>query len=273
MTTYDYDDPLSRALYAVRDWVFDHYPAAYLLGTAVILYSLTFPDIVSFALSWSVVAILGFLLDPCVNPKNQLYGGALIQGDPALGMTVALTFDDGPGPETAAILDLLREHQARATFFCIGEQAERFPELVLRMRAEGHLIANHTWSHRDLLTCGLRESQRQIVEGKAALKRITGEAPAYFRHPRGFRAPWTQFQLRAHDQSAVMWSVNPRDFQDPDCAEMLRRIEKELTPGAIVLLHDGREKRQQTVELVRRLLPWLKERGYRFVRIDEFKGC
>ena len=262
-------DSLSQALIRVRDWVYDNYQIAYLVGTGIILHSLLYFHPVALVLSWLAVAGLGFALEPCVNPHNLRYGWGLVKGDPTRGLTVALTFDDGPGPETGRLLDLLRRHEVKATFFCIGAQAVRYPEVVERISKEGHTLGNHTQTHRSLLSASPSQGAAEIADAQATLVRMLGKAPRLFRHPFGFRAPWTHAQLKKAGLTSVLWSVNPRDFQNPGPSVIVDRVMSALHPGAIVLLHDGREEREQTLEAVDQLIPRMREQGYRFVTAEE----
>ena len=265
----DYDDSLSQAIYQIRDAVYDNYQAAYVVGTGIILYTLFFHDLILLAGSWLAIIALGFLLEPCVNPHNRRYGWGLVKGEASLGMKVALTFDDGPGPDTGALLDLLAQHQVKATFFCIGTQAKLHPQLVERIAREGHVVGNHTQNHCSLLAASPTRGAREIAEGQATLGKILAEPPRLFRHPYGFRAPWTHSQLKKAGLTSILWSVNPRDFQNPGSSTITERVLSAIHPGAVVLLHDGLEGRLQTLEAVAQLIPKLREQGYEFVTVDQ----
>lgn len=267
----EYDDDVSQGLYRLRDWVYTNYHTAYILGTGILLFHMFYPRLFLFLGLWGAAIGLGFFLEPCVEPTNVLYGGGLVKGSPSQGMTVALTFDDGPGPDTPAVLDALQELGIKATFFCIGEQVEEYPETVRRIQAEGHLLGNHTYSHRNLMLANSIDAQSEISRAQEAFVAAGVERPAYFRHPFGYRAPWTQFHVKAASVKPVFWSLNPRDFQNPGAKTICARVVAAIHPGAIVLLHDGREHRGQTVEALRRLVPKLREQGYEFVRVDQLQ--
>ncbi len=260
------NDPITRAWERLRDWVYENYRQAYMLGTWTIVYTLTFPALHWTVLIWLAVQALGWLLDPLVDPTSQRYGKTMVSGQQG----VALTFDDGPSPPvTGLLLDLLKRENVRATFFLIGENAVRHPELVKRMAAEGHLVGNHTQTHANLLTLSRAAGHAELESGSRSIASVLGEPPRYFRPPFGFRYPWTLRSARNLGQEPVMWSLNPRDFHDPGVDVIVQRVVDAVKVGSIVLLHDGPADREQTLEAVARLIPALRERGFGFVRLDE----
>ena len=263
------DDPISRWLIQVRDLVHNHYHRAYLWGTAIILYSVTFPSLKAFAICYLLTVIFGLLIEPCVNPYNTRYGTSLVQGDANRGNRVALTFDDGPAEDTAALLDVLAQERVPAAFFCIGQRVEQQNELVLRAMREGHLIGNHSQTHRSLLLSTPKQGWQELEQASDTIERLTGTRPTFFRPPYGFRSFWTGRQLRQQGLRQVLWSVNSMDAFGLTTEEIVEKVVKNVAPGGIVLLHDGPENRSNTVEAVSRLIPLLREQGYQFVRLDE----
>lgn len=153
---------------------------------------------------------------------------------------VALTFDDGPDPETTPrVLDLLAEHGVRGAFFLIGRRAERAPAVARRIAVEGHDLGNHTWSHRSLWRCGPRETAREIRAGHEAVADASGEPPRFF------RPPWAMTNLalfpvlRALGTPCVFWSVQPEGRRAAAPALQLARGLRRVAPGAIFDLHDA----------------------------------
>ena len=190
---------------------------------------------------------------------------------------VALTFDDGPDPlTTPRLLDILAGHGASATFFLIGEPASRYPDLVARIAAEGHVVANHTWDHPDLTDASVAVCRDQIERCAAALG-PTGARffrPPYGRLPRSLRRT-----VAALGYTAIKWDVSSEDWQGHDAAAIAHSIESQMTTGSIVLCHDGlygsappgSADRTPTLRAVDQVL----ERGsklYRFVTISELLG-
>lgn len=259
------NDPLTQQILKLRDWTYDNYHWAYLAGTAILCNSLFFPDPAHTIYAWLTCVVIGALLEPCVNPYRQLYGKSL--GKVPSG--VALTFDDGPSQDTPALLDLLKAEGVKATFFLIGSQIEKYPETVKRIAAEGHQLGNHTGSHPNLMLCTPQRTRRELERVQQQIQQLTGQKPSFWRPPFGFRSPWTQSVAGQLGLRCALWTLNPRDFQDPGTEVIVQRTMDGLEQGAIVLLHDGLEKRAQTLEATRQLIRLLKEKEFRFVRLDQ----
>jgi peptidoglycan/xylan/chitin deacetylase (PgdA/CDA1 family) len=186
---------------------------------------------------------------------------------------VALTFDDGPSPYTPAILDELKREGVRATFFVCGENAARYPDLVRRIRAEGHEIGNHTWSHPWLYLSPRETIASEIDRTQDALTAITGERPRLFRPPFGVR--WFSLWplLRERGLTMVLWS--DRGYDGRYGADGIAKATLDgLTPGAIILLHDGFETRPaaqvdraETVKALPAIIRGVRAAGYSFGRV------
>ncbi|MGK4579534.1 polysaccharide deacetylase family protein [Kitasatospora sp. HPMI-4] len=183
------------------------------------------------------------------------------------GKTVALTFDDGPGPATDAILDLLQRYHAKATFCEIGPQATANPKAVQRILAEGHRLCDHTVHHPQPMHT-LPQDQ-QVYEIDAAKDMILkaggpGAEVSWFRAPGGdFTAQNRQIAVQA-GLRPLGWTVDTRDWAKPGVAEIVATAQRELHPGGIILMHDGGGDRSETVAALSQLLPWLVEQGYTF---------
>ncbi len=194
---------------------------------------------------------------------------------------LALTFDDGPGAATGRLLDTLAKHGAHATFFTVGENVAARPDLVDRMRAEGHLVGNHTWSHRDLTALPQDKVTAQLSRCQRAVAGATGATPAMMRAPYGAADGKVSAAARGLGLAIVGWDVDPHDETKRDPAAIARavieqvgRLAKGGTPGdarrgAIVLLHDTNAA---TVAAMPRVLSELGERGYTFVTVPELYG-
>jgi len=186
---------------------------------------------------------------------------------------VALTFDDGPNPQsTPRILDTLGEAGVTATFFVLGRHADRWPSLVARMSAEGHAVANHGYHHRKLTFRGPRYVRDDITQGTAAIERAGGPRPTLFRAPHGQRNPWVTPIARTAGQRTVGWTLGVWDTARPGASVIADRVIRGATPGAIVLLHDGDGydplgDRTQTANAVPLLLRGLHERGFSFAAL------
>ncbi len=176
---------------------------------------------------------------------------------------IALTFDDGPSDYTEELLDGLALYEARATFFVIGSNAEKYPEIVKRAHEEGHLIGNHTYSHIDFYKSTLTEIEENIQKGSAVIEQITGEKPLFLRAPYG---NVNFLQLKQLNCFFVHWSASTLDWFREEEDYIYKRIMKKAQDGEIILMHDTREV---TVKAVLRAIPELQEQGYELVRVDE----
>jgi peptidoglycan/xylan/chitin deacetylase (PgdA/CDA1 family) len=182
---------------------------------------------------------------------------------------LALTFDDGPSPETTPrVLDILRAHGAIATFFVLGEAAERHPELVRRITQEGHAVGLHGYRHRALVLASARVLRDEIDRAAAAVHRACPHSvPTLFRPPHGFKTLVMPFQLQRLGYRLASWSLNPRDYGVQTAAETARAFRDALHPGAVCLLHDG-AMNARTVEALPMILAETRAAGYRCVPLS-----
>jgi peptidoglycan/xylan/chitin deacetylase (PgdA/CDA1 family) len=186
---------------------------------------------------------------------------------------LALTFDDGPDPEwTPRVLDALAALGMRATFFVVGERAERHPELIDRILAEGHETGSHSWDHPSLPELPAAAVAAQIARTRAVL----GPRDArLLRPPYGHQSLTTWRLARAQGYRVVMWNISAGDWRDDDAGTLAGRILAEAAPGAIVLLHDTLYSYERPEHRDRgptiAALGLLAERlaGWRFVTVSE----
>jgi peptidoglycan/xylan/chitin deacetylase (PgdA/CDA1 family) len=218
------------------------------------------------------ISVIGGAVHGAFHRNSPLFGPAL--GKIESGRkAVALTFDDGPNPDaTPLILDTLREKGVRATFFVLGSHAERWPELVRRISNEGHQLGNHGYFHRKLQFKSPFYVSRDIRLGIRAIKRAGAPAPKYFRAPHGFRSPWTTPIASSYGERTVGWSLGVWDSDRPGVEEIVRRTLEGVSPGSIVLLHDGDGynpdgDRMQTAAALPLIIDRLKEQGYEFATL------
>jgi peptidoglycan/xylan/chitin deacetylase (PgdA/CDA1 family) len=191
---------------------------------------------------------------------------------------VCLTFDDGPDPVvTPRVLDLLDRHHARASFFCVGEKAAAFPELVREIARRGHSVENHSHRHPNAFAFyGPWRLRREVDAAQAAIAGVTGRAPAFFRAPAGFRSPMLDPVLASRGLQYVSWTRRGFDTVDGDAGRVLGRLTRGLAPGDILLMHDSGSARAREVgPVVLAVLPALLERlavgGLKPVTLPE--GC
>ncbi|MCJ7933666.1 MAG: polysaccharide deacetylase family protein [Chryseobacterium sp.] len=179
---------------------------------------------------------------------------------------VALTFDDGPTEFTPRFLDLLKEHQVKATFFCIGKQIEKYPEIFQRIIAEGHTIGNHTLSHSN--STGFLPTSTMIEEIKRCDEVIhhTGKIKTeLYRPPFGVTNPNIAKAIQKTHKKSIGWNVRSLDTVIGDENKIYRRITKGVKKGSIILLHDTSEK---TYQVLVNLLVFLEDKNYTTFTID-----
>lgn len=186
---------------------------------------------------------------------------------------VALTFDDGPDPDsTPRVLDVLERERVRGAFFLVGRRAARAPAVARRIAEAGHDLGNHTWSHPSLWRCGPGETDREIADGHAAIAQAAGDAPRYFRPPWGKTNLAMFGAIRRLGTPCVFWTVQPESRRPVPAAEQARRGSARARPGAIYDLHDadgvpGAGRR--LAEYLPALIESLRRQGYALVPLRE----
>jgi len=208
---------------------------------------------------------------PVVRWLSQRYPDVLFQRENA-GPLVALTFDDSPHATlTPRILDLLAAHDARATFFMIGEHVDGNEEVVRRLIADGHEVGNHMMSDDPSVRLPAAEFERQLVQ--------THELLAPFGPVRWFRPGHGWFntrmldQIHAHGYRCAMASAYALEFLAISAPYAARHILLTVRPGGVIVLHDGAADRERTVAVLERILPALRRRGYQFVTLSELAAA
>ena len=177
---------------------------------------------------------------------------------------VALTFDDGPSPRcTPRLLDGLAELGAKATFFVVGCQAVKDPDIVQRIAAEGHQVGNHSYDHADLHSLTPEEALADLEKNDALLQELLGEGEYWVRPPYGLLA---EKESAALSVPLVNWSVDTEDWRTKDSGRILDVIYRCTGDGDIVLLHD---RYQNTVDAVLAAVAHLQQQGYVFVTVEE----
>ena len=188
------------------------------------------------------------------------------------GKYVALTFDDGPHPKyTPEILDILKENDAKATFFVIGKNAKNYPELILREKEEGHEIGNHTYSHPDMKGISVDKAVEEIMLTQETISEITGVRPVLFRAPGGVFSNELVLMLENIECKPVLWSwkQDTKDWSLPSVKTVVNTVLNNINDGDIILFHDYNMKGSPTPEALKIILPKLKEMGYNFVTVSE----
>ena len=234
-----------------------------------------------FALHWPLTGpfALGFFLTPllCVYFVFVFVGPwtwglpILTRGPKRGNAAVALTFDDGPSAQTPRILDALRAANVRATFFVLGAAAERSPEIVRRIAAEGHRIGLHGFTHTPFVLLSRAEVEREIARAEAAVHRACPDAEIsrWVRPPHGFKSLSLVWTLRRAGYGFAAWSVSSRDYAEHDPARIAARVLDRVQAGAVILLHDG-PANAATANALPDILAGLKERGWIAAPLPDF---
>jgi peptidoglycan-N-acetylglucosamine deacetylase len=203
-------------------------------------------------------------------PRSQLLGPnwTSLPRAAALRGAVAVTIDDGPDPEvTPRVLDLLDEHGAKASFFCIGERVSRYPALARETARRGHAIENHSQHHLNYFSLlGPRGMAREIERAQEQIGSVTGQLPRFFRAPAGLRNPFLDPVLARRDLQLASWTRRGFDTLNREAGTVLRSLTRGIGGGDILLLHDGHAGRTASgsplvLEVLPRLLQALASAG------------
>ncbi|MEN3353441.1 MAG: hypothetical protein V7640_1599 [Betaproteobacteria bacterium] len=176
-------------------------------------------------------------------PRSTLLGSNLrrLPEESVSRREIALTFDDGPDPiVTPRVLDLLDQHQAKASFFCVGAKAAAYPAIIQDIARRGHSVENHTHTHpAAFATYGVRRLRREIEASQETLAALCGRRPAFFRAPAGVRSPLLDPVLARLGLQYVSWTRRAFDTVDRNPVTVLKRLARKLAAGDVLALHDG----------------------------------
>ncbi|AWG24698.1 polysaccharide deacetylase family protein [Flavobacterium kingsejongi] len=246
-----------------------HKSNTFFLGTVLLLlFILNFYTDVAWGyflvvgLFWLVIAVMGSGLI-----RMNYHVKAYCENRKAAGKKVAITFDDGPTPMTPLILDILKKHQVDATFFCIGSQIEKYPEIFQRILDEGHIVGNHSYTHAN--TIGLfsvAEMVSEIQRTDVIIQKFSGRKVRYYRPPFGVTNPNLAKALQVTPHDVIGWNIRSFDTKIKTADKIMKRIERQLAPGSVILLHDTSLK---TVAVLEQLLVFLWENEYEAVTVEQ----
>lgn len=188
---------------------------------------------------------------------------------PRSANAVCLTFDDGPHPEhTPRLLDVLREQGAKATFFMIGREVEKYPHLVRRAIDEGHAVGGHSFSHGNPTTTSARELSDEAERTEQLFEQVLGRRVLLFRPPHGKLTAAKILHLWRAGQSVVLWNVDPKDYNCMSPRDLINRLTtRMLVGGDVVLLHDNMP---HAIEALPEVLESARRRGLSFVTAESW---
>ncbi|WP_427052574.1 polysaccharide deacetylase family protein [Paenibacillus sp. TC-CSREp1] len=208
--------------------------------------------------------------------KNRQYyeeRGEIVWEVPTHDKLIALTFDDGPDPvQTPQILALLKQYDAKATFFVLGKWAEKYPDIVRQEQLQGHEIANHTYAHTYAVrSTAIGKYLKDMGAAEASIVNAGAQRPLLFRPPGGYYNDMVIQAAKQKGYTIILWSwhQDTRDWALPGVSAITKKVLNNARNGDIVLFHDKVDGRSQTIESLRKILPKLKERGYEFVTVSE----
>ncbi|OCR00178.1 polysaccharide deacetylase [Oscillatoriales cyanobacterium USR001] len=187
---------------------------------------------------------------------------------PSQQKAIALTFDDGPWPEsTVEILNILNKNQIKATFFMVGRYLKVYPDIAKKVAANGHAIGNHTWNHR-YYQYNQAAAAKEIDRTTALIKEVTGMNVSMFRPPGGILTNGLAAYARKKKYTVVMWSVDSLDWRN-SMQSLKQNVLRQTNSGGIILMHDGGGNRSNTVTALPSIIITLKKQGYKFVTVPE----
>lgn len=179
---------------------------------------------------------------------------------------IALTFDDGPSSYTDRLLDIFAQHGGKGTFFMVGRYVGSFPDTVRRMAEEGHDLANHSWSHKDLTKLNTAAITKEIMDGRNKILEISGVETKLVRLPYGSTNKTVRAVAEETESTLVRWSVDPQDWKFRDADTVYNAVMDRVKDGSVVLVHDIHPT---TVDAMERLIPDLQAAGYQLVTVTE----
>jgi peptidoglycan/xylan/chitin deacetylase (PgdA/CDA1 family) len=188
-----------------------------------------------------------------------------------------LTFDDGPyGNPTNQILDILKEKKVVATFFVVGNNVEKYPDIAQRELTEGHIVGNHSYDHADMGNYSALKVHANLKKSEEAIIGAIGVAPALFRAPYGTTSPIMFTELAKENFTYVGWNEDPDDwnFNDEPSEKILKDVLKNAQPNGVIILHDGRDiqisyPRSNTISALPFIIDHLRNRGFTFTTVDK----
>lgn len=223
------------------------------------------------------VILLWGLIFPFTDWYVRFISRSSIRKGKAIGAKICLSFDDGPDPRyTPEVLKILREHKVPAVFFLVGVKAERSPDLVKRIIAEGHQIGCHTYYHRHAYLLSPWKSVATIGKGRKTIEKITGSPLRWFRPPWGSANLFQYCYLKRIGLEIVLWNANARDWNNKTgTLGIFELLMKRVKPNSIIVLHDsGGEKGapENTVRALPAIIKGLQNNGYDFISLEEALG-
>ncbi len=226
-------------------------------GSAFLLFALC---------AWGVIYYVTYAV------RSQVLGETIWRGNTKIN-AVALTFDDGPSPDTLGILDILHVENVKATFFLVGGNVEKYPAIARKIIDDGHEIGNHSFSHPIFLFCASNKTRRELENTQEIIKNATGVLPTIARPPCGVRSPRYFAATRELGLQTIQWSDTGFDWKNISATKIAENVINTVQSGSIVLLHDGdsagKRDRRSTVDSIPLILTGLRAKGLEVVPLRQ----
>ncbi len=206
------------------------------------------------------------------NSRTYQLGGELISRVQVSDSLVVLTFDDGPTPEyTDQILAILDKYEVPATFFVTGRETEQNPEEARKIVTAGHQLANHSYSHQQMILKGVDFLEEEIERTDRVIREAGFDGEIYFRPPYCKKLILLPWLLRQKNRVSVTWDVEPESYREvrDDPKKIAEHVEQRVKPGSIILLHLMYESREPSRKALPIIITNLRKKGYRFVTVSE----
>lgn len=208
-----------------------------------------------------IIVFFSFVLCSFIKMDSEI---EQVSTSSAIGKKAAITFDDGPNKDyTAELLKGLKERGVCATFFLLGAEAEKYPDLVKKIHEDGHLIGTHSYQHVNLCNLTDEAAIEQVEKTNELLEEITGECPEFIRPPFGC---WKANLDYETDMIEVLWDIDPLDWKTSNTSAVVKRVLDKVNDGDIILMHDASKS---SVEAALQIIDSMKKDGYVFVTVEE----
>ncbi|HLU51687.1 MAG TPA: polysaccharide deacetylase family protein [Flavobacteriaceae bacterium] len=217
-----------------------------------------------------VIISLGLILKNSLNIRSGFFIESFNRAIPSEEKKIALTFDDGPHPATLQVLDVLKKKGVKATFFCIGKNIEKHPDIFRKIIAEGHSVGNHSYSHSPFIGFfSSKKIEREIQQTDLLIQSFTNKKNNWYRPPFGVTNPHIASAIKRLEHRVIGWNVRSLDTIIADERKIVTRITSRLCPGSVVLLHDTSVK---TANVLEQLLLFLEQQNYLPVTVEQMIG-
>jgi peptidoglycan/xylan/chitin deacetylase (PgdA/CDA1 family) len=223
-----------------------------------------------FFLFIGIICIALYMLNILAKTPNFQVIGELVNHVETKEKVVALTYDDGPNPPyTNQLLDLFEQNRIKATFFVIGKNIENHPETVQLILSKGHELGNHSYSHKRMVFKSPSFIRAEIEKTDVLLRQLGVKQEIHFRAPYGQKLLVLPYILAQLGKKNILWTVDPKDFEESNPEAIKNYILEKVKPGSIVLMHDGGGERSQTIAATEMVIKGLQKKGYTFKTVSE----